>query len=100
MTSWLRLVAAPHSAEVIVKPMTEAREMYLTPICPASHPVSGIMIAEDTMYVVRIHEIWSCEAAMLPWICGRQTLTIVVSSPCMTQAQITVAVVSPRCGTD
>ena len=36
---------------------------------------------------------------MLPWIFGRQTLTIVVSSPCMTQAQITVAVVSPRCGT-
>jgi hypothetical protein len=36
---------------------------------------------------------------MLPWICGRQTLTIVVSSPCMTQAQITVAVVNPRCAT-
>jgi hypothetical protein len=33
---------------------------------------------------------------MLPWMCGRQTLTIVVSSPCMTQAQITVAVVAPR----
>jgi hypothetical protein len=36
---------------------------------------------------------------MLPWMCGRQTLTIVVSSPCMTQAQMTVAVVIPRCGT-
>ena len=29
--------------------MTEARKMYLTPKRPASHPVSGIMIAEDTM---------------------------------------------------
>src|SRR4051794_38265608 len=36
---------------------------------------------------------------MLPCMCGRQTLTIVVSSPCMTQAQMTVAVVKPRLGT-
>ena len=36
---------------------------------------------------------------MLPWMCGRQTLTIVVSSPCMTQAQITVAVVAARLAT-
>jgi hypothetical protein len=33
---------------------------------------------------------------MLPWMCGRQTLTIVVSSPCMTQAQMIVAVIAPR----
>ena len=33
---------------------------------------------------------------MLPWMCGRQTLTIVVSSPCMTQAQMTVAVIAAR----
>jgi hypothetical protein len=57
------------------------------------------MIAEDTMYDVRTHEIWSCAADMLPCMCGRQTLTIVVSSPCMTQAQMTVAVVKPRFGT-
>ena len=36
---------------------------------------------------------------MLPWMCGKHTLTIVVSSPCMTQAQMTVAVVMPRLGT-
>ena len=36
---------------------------------------------------------------MLPWMCGRQTLTIVVSSPCMTQAQMIVAVVAARLGT-
>ena len=45
----MRLVAAPHSAEAIVKPITEARKMYLTPKRPASHPVSGIMIADGTM---------------------------------------------------
>src|ERR1700741_5374005 len=33
---------------------------------------------------------------MLPWMCGRQTLPIVVSSPCMMQAQIIVAVVAAR----
>ena len=45
----MRLVAAPHRAEAIVKPTTEARKMYLTPKRPASQPVSGIMIAEETM---------------------------------------------------
>src|SRR5271166_3584576 len=36
---------------------------------------------------------------MLPWMCGRQTLTIVVSSPCITHAQMIVAVVRPRLAT-
>src|SRR5579863_3001871 len=83
----------------MVKPMIEARKMYLMPKRAASQPVSGIMIAEETMYEVRIHEIWSCDADMLPWICGRQTLTIVVSSPCMTQATMIVAVIAPRLAT-
>ena len=48
-TSSLRLLAAPHSAEAIVKPMTEARKMYFMPNRPASQPVSGIMIAAQTM---------------------------------------------------
>src|ERR1700736_6191007 len=98
-TRWFGLGAAPHSAEAMVKPMTEARKMYLTPKRPASQPVNGIVIAEETMEDVNIQEIWSCAADMLPWICGRQTLTIVVSRPCMTQAQMTVAVVIPRWGT-
>jgi len=45
----VRLVAAPHNAEESVNPTTEARKMYLTPKRPASHPVSGIMIAEATI---------------------------------------------------
>ena len=49
MTSSLRLAAAPHSAEAIVKPITETRKMYLMPKRPASHPVSGIMIAAHTI---------------------------------------------------
>ena len=48
-TSWPRLVAAPHSAEARVKPMIEARKIGLMPNRPASQPVSGIMIAEQTM---------------------------------------------------
>ena len=48
-TSSLRLVAAPHSAEASVKPATETRKMYLMPKRPASQPVSGIMIAAETM---------------------------------------------------
>src|ERR1700694_3758849 len=36
---------------------------------------------------------------MLPWMCGRQTLTIVVSSPCITHATMIVAVIAPRLAT-
>jgi hypothetical protein len=50
----------------------------------------------EPMYEVSTQEISSCEADMLPWMWGRETLTIVVSSPCMTQAQMTVAVIAGR----
>ena len=79
-----------------MKPITEAMKMNLMPNRPASQPVSGIAIAEATMYEVRTQEIWSCAADMLPWMCGSATLAIVVSIPCSTQAQITVAVIMPR----
>jgi hypothetical protein len=36
---------------------------------------------------------------MLPWMCGRQTLAMVVSTPCMTHAQMIVAVIAPRLAT-
>ncbi len=49
MTSCGRLSAAPHSAEANVKPITEPRKMYFMPKRPASQPVIGIMIAEETM---------------------------------------------------
>jgi hypothetical protein len=53
----VRLVAAPHKAEAIVKPTTDARKMYLIPKRPASQPVSGIVIADATMYEVKTQEI-------------------------------------------
>jgi hypothetical protein len=46
----------------MVKPMIEARKMCLMPNRPASQPVSGIMIAEQTMYEVRAQATWSREA--------------------------------------
>jgi hypothetical protein len=36
---------------------------------------------------------------MLPWMCGRQTLAMVVSTPRMTHAQMIVAVIAPRLAT-
>ena len=48
-TSSPRLVAAPQSAEASVNPMTEIRKICLMPNRPASQPVSGIMIAAQTI---------------------------------------------------
>ena len=42
-------VAAPHRAEAMVKPITEAKNTHLMPNRPASQPVSGVMIAAATM---------------------------------------------------
>jgi len=50
----------------MVKPTIEARKMCLMPNRPASQPVSGIMIAEQTMYEVRAQATWSREAERLP----------------------------------
>ncbi len=49
ITSCVRLVELPASTENTVNPTTEKRKTYLMPNCPASHPVSGIMIAVETM---------------------------------------------------
>ena len=57
--SSVRLVALPHKAEAMVNPTTENRNTYLMPNRPASHPVSGIVIAAATMYEVRTQAIWS-----------------------------------------
>ena len=92
----MRLVAAPHSAEATVKPITENRNTYLMPKRPASQPVSGVMIAAATMYEVTTQATWSCEADKLPWMCGSATLAIVVSTPCMIVAQVIEAVIAAR----
>src|SRR5215472_8995391 len=98
-TSSPRLVAAPHSAEATVKPMTEPRKTYLIPKRPASQPVSGIMIAAQTIYEVSAQATWSSEADRLPWTCGRATLRIELSTPCMMFAIMIESVSMPRFGT-
>ena len=40
--------------------------------------------------------IWSGEAEMLPWMCGRATLAIVVSSEFITVASIKAMVIGTR----
>src|SRR5580698_4125819 len=92
----MSVVAAPHKAEAIVKPTTEAKKTHLMPSRPASQPVSGVMIAAATMYEVTTQAIWSCEQLRLPWMCGRATLAIVVSTPCMIVAQVIEAVIAAR----
>src|SRR5271156_5472124 len=92
----MRLVAAPHSAEAMVKPTTEEKNTHLMPSRPASQPVSGVMIAAATMYEVTTQAIWSCEQLRLPWMCGSATLAIVVSTPCMIVAQVIDAVIAAR----
>src|ERR1700730_5216833 len=94
-----RLVGRPHRAEASVKPMIEIRKIYLMPNRPASQPVSGIMIAAQTMYDVSAQAIWSSEADRLPWICGRATLRIVLSTPCIMFASMIDIVIMPRFGT-
>src|SRR6516162_7228826 len=98
-TSSPRLAAAPHSAEATVKPTTEPRKIYLMPKRPASQPVSGIMIAAQTIYEVSAQAIWSSEADRLPWTCGRATLRIELSTPCMMFAIMIESVSMPRLGT-
>ena len=76
--------------------MTAAANRRLRPKRSASTPVSGVRIAAATMYDVSTHEIWSCVADMLPCMCGSATLTIVVSTTCMTVASMTDNVIMPR----
>ena len=89
-------VALPHRAEARVNPATEMRNTYLMPKCPASQPVSGIMMAAETMYEVRTQATWFCEADSAPWICGRATLAIVLSTPCMIVASMIDTVMRAR----
>src|SRR5208282_4572365 len=92
----MRLVAAPHSAEAMVKPTTEEKNTHLMPKRLASQPVSGVMIAAATMYDVTTQAIWSCEHEKLPCMCGSATLAIVVSTPCIKVASIIDAVIMTR----
>src|SRR6202030_1870178 len=69
------------------------------PKCPASQPVSGIMIAAATMYEVSTQAAWSWATDRLPWMCGSATLAIVLSTPCIIVASMIDAVIAARLGT-
>ena len=56
-TSCSSEVALPQSIDAIVKPITEPTNSVLRPTRSASTPVSGVMIAADTMYEVSTQEI-------------------------------------------
>src|SRR5579862_2379313 len=88
--------AMPQSADAIVKPAADTASTFLRPIWPASHPESGVMIAEATMYEVSTQPICSSVADRLPRMCGSATFAMVVSSACRIDASITETVTSPR----
>src|SRR6202043_1905290 len=50
-------------------------------------------------HLVNAQAIWSSEADRLPWMCGRATLRIVLSTPCMMFASMIEIVIMPRFGT-
>jgi hypothetical protein len=49
LTELFVVAGGPHSAEASVNPMTEIRKICLIPNRPASQPVSGIIIAAQTI---------------------------------------------------
>src|SRR6266851_3699454 len=53
----------------------------------------------DWCHSVSAQAIWSREADRLPWMCGRATLRIVLSTPCMIFASMIEIVIMPRLGT-
>ena len=91
-----RLLATPHSTEAAVKPAIEIRNTILRPILSARKPVSGVMIAAETIYEVSTQVICSAEAETLPWMWGRATLAMVVSSEFITVASMMETVIAAR----
>ncbi len=79
-----------------MKAATDTRNSRLRPNCPASQPVSGVMMAAATMYEVSTQVIWSWVADSEPCILGRATLAMVLSSVCRIEVSITVRVIMPR----
>jgi hypothetical protein len=86
----------PHSTEAAVKPTTENRKMVFWPKRSHSQPVSGVAIADATIYDVSTQVIWSCEADRLPCMCGSATLAMVPSIACMMVASMIEMVIMPR----
>src|SRR5689334_13821103 len=82
-------VASPQRKEAAVNPKTAAVRVRLRPKKFAIHPVIGRMMALATRYEVRAHAASSTLADKLPAICGKETLTTVVSSTSIKVANMT-----------
>ena len=61
-----------------------------------NQPVSGVAIAEATMYEVRIHVTSSCDALSEPCMCGKATLAIVPSNVWINVASMIAKVIIGR----
>src|SRR3954447_3237388 len=72
--------ANPQQNEAMVNPVTDAINNRLRPKFEASQPVMGRMMALATRYDVSVQVASSVLADRLPAICGKDTLTTVVSS--------------------
>ena len=77
-----------------MKPETESISRRFRPKRPASQPVMGRMMAFATRYEVSVQVASSLLADKLPAICGKETLTTVVSSTSMNVLDMTAIAIS------
>src|SRR5207245_10421781 len=84
----------PQHNVVVHKKITEAVSMHVLPNVLAIQPVNGKMMALATRYEVNVHVVSSVLADKSPAICGRETLTTVVSSTSMKVLDITATATS------
>src|SRR5258708_38574577 len=82
-------VGRPQRKLAAVNPKTAASKVRLRPKKLAIQPVNGRMMALATRYEVSAHAASSVLTERLPAMCGRETLTTVVSSTSMKVANIT-----------
>ena len=89
MTSIKKEGAYPHAKEATVNDAMEKSRYLFLPNVVASHPVIGMMIAFETIYDVRIQVDSSKLMLKSPWMWGRETLTMVVSTISINVGSIT-----------
>ena len=94
-----RLVAVPHSSELSMKPDVLISRILRSPYRRVKKPVSGIIMADATIYEVSTHVIWSVFASGAGIMCGRATLMMVLSRISKMATHMTVKMMSAlRCG--
>src|ERR1700682_551405 len=71
--------AIPQSKELKVNTTRQMRKNCFRPSSDTSHPLAGNMMAFETKYEVNTHVLSSLLAPILPAMCGRATLAMLVS---------------------